>query len=126
MAGSMRTTIVLGIVILIFSACSNTKHIPADDKLYVGARVKVSGEHVNLKHRKTLRNDLQGITRPRPNTRFLGIPIKLSIYNLFHNSKGFFGKLRDKFGEPPVLLSDVDLAHNEKVLDNYLDNKGFF
>jgi outer membrane protein assembly factor BamA len=40
--------------------------------------------------------------------------------------KSFFGKFRDKNGEPPVLLSSVDLENNEKILQNYLENKGFF
>ena len=126
MAGSMRTFLVfLGTVL--FISCSTTKHLPPDEKLYTGARVRVEGiSNINVKQKKTIRRDLEGLTRPRPNSRFLGIPIKLSIHNMFHNSKGFFGKLRDKFGEPPVLFSEVDLLHNEKVLQNYLENKGFF
>jgi outer membrane protein assembly factor BamA len=36
------------------------------------------------------------------------------------------GRLKYKFGEPPVLLRDVDLEHNEKVLANTLENQGFF
>ena len=34
-----------------------------------------------------MKEDLEGLTRPKPNTKFLGIPIKLSIYNLFRNKK---------------------------------------
>jgi hypothetical protein len=67
-----------------------------------------------------LKEDLEGLTRPKPNSKFLGIPIKLSIYNLFRNKKenSFFGRIRDKNGEPPVLLSQVDLQQNIKVLQS--------
>jgi outer membrane protein insertion porin family len=116
-------------IIIIFSlaatGCSSTKSVPANDRLYTGASVKVEGP-VSSKQRKVLRNDLKGLTRPRPNSRFLGIPIKLNIYNMFQNSSGFFGKIRDRFGEPPVLLSELDLVKNEQVLDSHLENKGFF
>ncbi|RYY65974.1 MAG: hypothetical protein EOO12_05555, partial [Chitinophagaceae bacterium] len=59
---------------------------------------------------------------------FLGLRFKLGIYNLFYNAKpnSFFGRLRDRLGEPPVLLSSVDINNNIKLLDNHAQNKGFF
>src|SRR4030095_11349578 len=53
---------------------------------------------------------------------------KLGIYNLFYKKKpkSFFGKIRDKYGEPPVLLSQVDVEKNAQNLQNYLFNKGYF
>src|SRR4029079_12866307 len=57
-----------------------------------------------------------------------GLRFKLGIYNLFRKSKpnSFFGKIRDRNGEPPVLLSQVDLDQNVVVLQNHLENKGYF
>ena len=111
------------IVCFLLAACSATKHVPDGDKLYTGARVNLKGTtELSAKERKVLKADLQGLTRPKPNTRFLGIPIKLQFYNLFYRSK----KFRDRLGEPPVLLSSVDLQYNSKVLQNHLENKGFF
>jgi outer membrane protein assembly factor BamA len=109
-------------------ACSNTRHLPKNEKLYLGATVNVSGPSLSTREKKTLRSDLAGLTRPSPNTKFLGMRFKLSFYNLFHKkkAKSFFGKLRDKYGEPPVFLSDVDLQKNTKLLQNHLENKGWF
>ncbi|HZH01750.1 MAG TPA: hypothetical protein VEY32_11745, partial [Flavisolibacter sp.] len=92
-------------------ACSTTKHLPEGEKLYTGASVKLNASGTTVRQNKVLKSDLQGLTRPKPNSRFLGIPFKLGIYNLFRNAKpnSFFGKFRDKSGEPPVLLSSVDL-----------------
>ena len=119
--------IILISIYFFITACSGTKHLPANDKLYTGAKVTVSGTST-VKEKKILQEDLEGLTRPKPNTKFLGIPIKLSIYNLFRNKKenSFFGRIRDKNGEPPVLLSQLDLQHNVLVLQNHLENKGYF
>lgn len=112
----------------VWSSCSSTKGIPQNDKLYTGASVKVNApDSITARQKKSLRSDLQGLTRPKPNARFLGIPFKLYIYNMFRNAKkGFFKNLRDKNGEPPVLLSQVDLQQNITILQNYAENKGYF
>ncbi len=123
-----RQIIIFVLACTICSSCSTTRTVPDGDQLYTGAKVDVSGPDLSSKQKKTLRSELAGITRPRPNSRVLGIPFKLLIYNMFGNRKpdSFFGKLRDKFGEPPVLLSDLDLEHNTKILENHLVNRGFF
>src|SRR5436190_13688309 len=114
-------------IYFLIAACSNTRHLPANDKLYTGANVIVGGTST-VREKKVLQEDLEGLTRPKPNTKFLGIPIKLSIYNLFRNKKenSFFGRIRTKNGEPPVLLSKVDLQQNIKVLQSHMENKGYF
>jgi len=109
-------------------ACSPTKHLPEGEELYTGATVKLEATGTTSRQYKVLKSDLQGMTRPRPNSRFLGIPFKLGIYNMFRNAKenSFFGRFRDKNGEPPVLVSSVDVEHNTKLLQTHLENKGFF
>lgn len=109
---------IAGIIMLsLLASCSATKKVPAGDALYMGATIKVDGPGLSAKKRKELREDLSGLTRPKPNQRIAGIPFKL----LFNNSKLFRKK-----GEPPVLLSTVDLEYNEKVLQSSLENRGFF
>ena len=124
----MRQVLFLGLIVSVFiTGCSTTKSVPANDKLYTGATVTVSGVK-NTRERKTLKEDLQNLTRPKPNTKFLGVRFKLAFYNLFYKAKpkSFFGKIRDKLGEPPVLASQVDIQKNIQVLQNHLENKGYF
>lgn len=109
--------IIVAMVSVLFS-CSTTKKVPEGDALYLGARVKVDGPGLSARDRKELRSDLSSMTRPRPNQRILGIPFKL----LFNNSRLF----RKRLGEPPVLLSQLDLEHNIKTLQNSLENRGYF
>jgi outer membrane protein assembly factor BamA len=119
--------IILVSLYFLLSACSGTRHLPPGDKLYTGARINVNGAST-VSEKKVIKEDLEGLTRPKPNVRFLGIPVKLSIYNLFRNKKpnSFFGRIRDKNGEPPVLLSQFDLPHNILVLQSHMENKGYF
>ncbi len=110
-----------------FTACSNTRHLPEGDRLYTGANVDVHGP-ITIRTKKVLQEDLQGLTRPKPNTKLLGVRLKLTIYNLFRKKKenSFWGRIRDRNGEPPVLLSQLDLQKNKTVLQSHLENKGFF
>lgn len=116
-------------VSILLTACNSLKYVPADDALYTGADVNLKGDSVTARDDKVIGSNLKNLARPKPNTRFLGIPFKLWIYNMVGPKpaeNSFKGRLRDKFGEPPVLLSSVDLQQNTKVLDSYLENKGFF
>lgn len=127
---SMMNKLFPGCIVVTFLltiGCSTTRNLPPGDKLYTGANVVVDGAST-VKEKKVLREDLEGLTRPKPNSRFFGMPIKLWIYNMFRNKKedSFFGRFREKNGEPPVLLSQLDLEQNISILRNHLENKGYF
>ncbi len=112
---------------MLFS-CSNTKRLPAGDALYTGASVKIKDGDISTKNKKVLKEDLARLTRPKPNTKILGMRLKLAAFNMAGNpnKKGFVRNFLRRFGEPPVLLSDLNLENNSKVLKNYLENKGYF
>jgi len=112
---------------LAWSGCGSTKSVPANDKLYTGATVTLKGV-ANTREKRALKEDLDGLTRPKPNSKFLGMRLKLGIYNMFYKAKpkSLWGKIRDKYGQPPVLLSQVDLDKNAQNLQTYLFNKGYF
>lgn len=114
-------------VILIISAgCNVTKKVPANDALYTGATLKLENSKTSSKQNKVLKPDLQSLIRPRPNSRLLGVPFKLHIYNMAGKKNNFINKFLRKTGEPPVLLSQVNVQKNVQVLTNTLENKGFF
>lgn len=117
------------LLIFFFAACSPVKHIPKGDALYMGAKVKLENATNSTKQeKKVLLEDLEGLTRPKPNGRFLGIPFKLMLWNFFYTTKnkGLKHNLQNRLGEPPVLASSVSLSANTTLLQNHLQNKGFF
>jgi outer membrane protein insertion porin family len=113
-------------VALLFAACNATKKVPDGDALYTGHTVKVENASVPKNEKKVITADLQGLIRPRPNSRVLGIPFKLGLYNMAGKSNNFINKFLRKNGEPPVLLSSVKLERNVQVTTNTLENRGFF
>jgi outer membrane protein assembly factor BamA len=114
---------------LLTAACSNTKKLPQGDSLYTGSSVSINDREASRKERKIIRNDLNAAVRPKPNTKTLGMRLKLRIYNFAgepKKQKGFKYWLRNKVGEPPVLTSTVNIETNQKLLSNMLANRGFF
>lgn len=110
----------ISVVLMVLSvSCSSTKNLPANENLYTGAKIQTTNtDAVSRSERKAITEQLEALTRPRPNSSFLGIKWKLWFYNM----GGFF---RKKFGEPPVLSSDLNLEKNRAILANRLENKGF-
>ncbi|MBC7830094.1 MAG: BamA/TamA family outer membrane protein [Chitinophagaceae bacterium] len=117
MARLILYTLIIG-ALLTGSSCNITKSIPANDALYTGASVNVESDSLAKKKKRAIKTQLSILTRPRPNSRFLGIPFKLYFYNI--------GGLFKKWGEPPVLLSTLNLENNAKILQNTLENTGYF
>lgn len=116
------------LTIIIIASCNATKLVPAGDALYTGATIKVKDSTLSKKEKHAIVEKTEVLPRPKPNGKFLGIPIKLDFYNLGGNPKkgGFIRKFFRKIGEPPVLLSSVKLDYNAKVIQNYLENTGYF
>ncbi len=117
------------LITLFASSCSNTKYLQEGELLYVGGKVKVENDSVSKKERKKLVAALDKLIRPIPNKKILGLRPKLTLYNWagkVTREKGFWYWLKFKVGEPPVLYSNVDLDYNKSVLQNYVENNGYF
>ncbi|HTL06604.1 MAG TPA: BamA/TamA family outer membrane protein [Chitinophagaceae bacterium] len=116
------------LLLLTICSCSNLKYLPAGESLYTGAKVVLNSSGRTDVKPKNIRAELEGLTRPRPNKKILGLRFKLWVYNIAGHPKkesSLRGKLKYKVGEPPVLLSDVNLDFNVKVLASNLQNRGF-
>ncbi|MBA2248748.1 MAG: hypothetical protein H0W12_00990, partial [Chitinophagaceae bacterium] len=116
------------ILFLFVTSCNITKYVPKGDALYTGATIKVNDSTMSKKEKNKVVDLTEHLPRPKPNSKFLGIPLKLLFYNLAGNpaKRGFIRKFFRNLGEPPVLLSNVNLGYNVKVLKNFLENVGYF
>jgi len=122
--------IILAFCIGLISSCSTTKQVPANDALYTGAKIEIKPVDKTAKVKKgNTKSELESLLRPAPNKSFLGIPFKLLIYNMIDTpkkNKGLQYWLKYKVGEPPVLASSVNLEKNSAILQNRLENNGYF
>ncbi|MEO8254352.1 MAG: BamA/TamA family outer membrane protein [Flavobacterium sp.] len=121
--------IILTFSAIMLAACSGTSKIPDGDLLYVGHTITIEKGKEPKKIRKEVATELDGLIRPLPNKSILGMRPSIFFHNLageVKKEKGFKYWLKYKLGKAPVLMSKVDLDYNEKVIQNYVENKGFF
>ena len=113
---------------LLIASCNTTRLIPKGDALYTGATVKVKDSILPAKEIKKVEEAAENLPQPQPNSRFLGIPFKLIFYTMAGDTSrhSFIRKFLRKIGQPPVLLSSVNLEYNTRLLENYLQNTGYF
>ncbi|MCE5332220.1 MAG: BamA/TamA family outer membrane protein [Bacteroidales bacterium] len=111
--------------ILLLAACSGTKHLPAGEKLYTGAEIKLeSSEKVNKRFIKTAVNES---FRTEPNKSYFGMRPQLWLYMAAgENPDSKFKKWLRKRGEAPVLMSNVNPRATAAVIDARLFNLGIF
>ena len=116
-------------VALILVACSETKTLKEGQYLYKGPVININTpEKISRRKKAQIKTELKGLLRPKPNGEFLGIPFKLLIYNAAGEPKGKGLRywFKNKVGEPPVLGSMGAFENNRLILQNRLENIGYF
>ena len=102
----------------------------AGQSLFIGSSSKIkSTAKISKSQRKDLEEQMQSLVRPKPNSNILGVRFKLSVYNSVKEpkkKKGLKYWLKYKVGEPPVIASNAALEKNRQIIQNHLDNKGYF
>ncbi len=124
----IRLLYFLWLPVLLYS-CSETKSLEEGQYLYDGAKVKIKAQPpLTRKKTNALKSELNALLRPKPNGSFLGIKVKLLLYNFAGKptGKGLRYLIREKLGEPPVVASYNAMEKNRAVLQNRLENRGFF
>jgi outer membrane protein insertion porin family len=123
-----KYTYLVLLVALFVSACSTTKYLDPGQKLYTGGEVKITDKDVKKSDAKDLKAELEALLRPKPNSKILGLRVKLWIYEKTKTKKlrGLRHYLNTHLGEPPVLVSSVDLVKNSTILLNRLQNESYF
>lgn len=120
---------------MMLASCSTTRRIPDDDYLYTGLKgVKFeSPDSVKLPSAMTSAITTSVNVKPNNSISFLGFvwrypfPLGLWVYNNWPNPpKGFRHWLYEKLAAEPVLLSDVRPELRTHMIEQILDNNGFF
>lgn len=127
---NFKRIILFVLIVTLIASCDNTKHLGANQNLFIGSSEKIkSTEKVSSGDRKDLEEQMHSLVRPKPNTKILGVRFKLTVFNMFKEpkkKKGLIYWLKYKVGEPPVIASYSALEKNREVIENHLDNKGYF
>ena len=113
---------------VVLTSCSSM-YLPKGDLLYTKTEVKIVGDSIKSSQKKMIRASLKDLVRPAPNLSIFGFRPKLLAYNIAgtpKKEKGLRYWLKNKIGEPPVLASTVNFQMNREILQNRLENQGFF
>lgn len=124
---SMMKLIFLILISVTLFSCSNLKYLGENEALYTGSEVKVE-EADKRKEKKQIKEELEALIRPLPNSKILGLRVKLYAWNIAGEPKKEKSPaaMLKRWGEEPVLMSDFSLEHNINVLRSHLENTGYF
>src|SRR5580698_9353156 len=115
MKGSNYSVLLLFCLPFFFYSCSETKSLEEGQYLYNGASIKINAvPPITRSKTRALKTELTGLLRPKPNGAFLGIRVKLLLYNMAGTpkGKGLRYLIREKLGEPPVIASYIAMEKN--------------
>src|SRR5882672_4424355 len=89
MNGSLTRSFLLIWLSLLFYSCSETKSLEQGQYLYDGAKIKIKAvPPISHSKSRALNSELEGLLRPKPNGSFLGVRVKLLLYNLAGTPRG--------------------------------------
>ena len=102
--------VILTTVLLLLQGCGVQRFVPDGEHLYGGSEIQLT-KNDSIDQTKKIKNELQGLLQPTPNTTLLGIKLPLYFhYKAQQENRGFLKKwLGKKFGEEPVYLSNVNI-----------------
>ena len=120
-------------VTVLAAACSTTKRLGADDILYTGVKKINIIPQGQEKPAPGIASDVKDAVNVKPNNSLISpyirypFPLGLWVYNNWPNPpKGFRHWLYEKLVAEPVLISDVRPEVRTKMIDEILDNNGYF
>jgi outer membrane protein assembly factor BamA len=114
---------------LLFSGCTGVRYLKEGETFYTGADIEFDTHGRRVGRRKTLRKDLDAYITPKPNNKLFGMRPGVWFYYIAGEPKkknGFRGFIKNKLGQPPVLLKDAAPERTAKILAGQLNNEGYF
>ena len=131
-----KNTLLVGLLCILWSACSTTKNLPEGEILYTGIeKLEVVNEDKTLAGITAL-TEVEAALAYAPNNAIFGssslrwpIPFGLWVYNGFEkyqSKKGVGRWIFDHLGKSPVLMSSVNGETRAKVATNLLRDYGYF
>lgn len=125
----------IGILAAVYlTACSTTSKLGPDEILYTGVKGVEVTTPDKEKFPEGVKSSLDETVAVKPNNALFGsssvrspIPLGLWVYNHWPNPpKGFKHWVYTKLAKDPVLISDVRPEVRVHMLDQILDNNGYF
>lgn len=129
----MRVWLSAFVVFAMLAGCSSTSSLDDGEQLYIGTKsVRYQNYEPNA-HFIATQEEINASLAAAPNGAFMGsssirlLPWRLWIYNATEGRNGPIAKwLNSSFGDPPVLMSDVNARLRSSVAKSTLNSYGYF
>lgn len=125
--------LIIPLAALLVASCSTTSRIPADEILYTGVKKTVITAPEGVKIPSSVDDAVREAVNVPPNNCMFSpsvrwpLPIGLWVYNHWNEPKKGIGHwLYNKLVAQPVLVSDVRPEVRTRMIDDILDNNGYF
>lgn len=115
------------LIVFLLGGCTAMKLVPDDRVLYTGSDIDLVPQG-RIKAKKQIKELLDANILPKPNTTILGMRPGLWFFYKAGNpqKKGLRSFMKNKLGQAPVYMSDIDGEQIAQVLEAHLINNGFF
>lgn len=131
---SKLSRILLGVMsALLLAACSTTSRLPKDEVLYTGVKKIKLDSPEGVKVPGGLASQVKQAVNVKPNNSLYSpyyrypFPVGLWVWNHWDEPRKGLGRwIYNKLVEEPVLISAVRPELRTKMIDEVLDNNGFF
>ena len=124
---------IIALIVSVFSSCSTTKRLGEGEVLYTGVRKVDVKAPEGVEVPSGVVSQIKDAVNVPPNNSLISpwlrypFPLGLWVYNNWDNpKKGFKHWLYEKLVAEPVLISDVRPQARTKMIDDILDNNGYF
>ncbi|MBO9150952.1 BamA/TamA family outer membrane protein [Chitinophaga sp. GCM10012297] len=123
--------VVLLMVCLLLSACSNTRYLQKDQSLLTKTGVDIEGK-LSSTEKTDVRNDLnsRSLMLQQPNQKVLGTRLKVWLYNQknYEKKRNWFWNLMlsERNLQAPVIYDSMKTKESAERMVSYLNNQGYF
>ncbi|MDE7461047.1 MAG: BamA/TamA family outer membrane protein [Paramuribaculum sp.] len=129
----MLRSLAILLAVITVSSCSTTRRLGPDDVLYTGVKKIDITTYEKEPMAPGLQSSVKNAVNVAPNNCLISpylrypFPLGLWVYNNWSNPpKGFKHWLYEKLVREPVLISDVRPEVRTEMIDQILDNNGYF
>lgn len=113
---------------LLMTGCTAMKYVPENEVLYTGYEIKIKSKK-RIKSKSRINELMDQNVSPKPNNSIFGMRPGLWFYykaGPTTRKKGFRSFVKNKLGQAPIYMRDVDAEKTANLLKGHLVNNGFF
>jgi outer membrane protein assembly factor BamA len=113
---------------IVLSGCAATRFLEEDESFYTGAEIELHPQG-KIRNKKQLKKELALIEPVKPTPSILGSRPSAWLYFIAgepKKEKGLKSFIKYKLGKEPALISDVAAGNTSSLMENYLNNEGYF